>query len=31
LWMGHENIATTQVYIKPRVLHQMGEKPQVAC
>jgi integrase len=29
LWMGHENTATTQVYINSRELHQTGEKPQV--
>ncbi len=28
---GHRNIDTTIGYKKPRVLHQMGEKPQVAC
>jgi site-specific recombinase XerD len=31
LWLGHEDPATTRIYLKPRVLHQMGEKPQVAC
>ena len=30
LWMGHENVATTQVYINSRELHQTGEEPQVA-
>ena len=27
LWMGHENVATTQVYINFRKLHQTGEGP----
>jgi hypothetical protein len=31
LWLGHETIATTSIYLKSRELHQMGEKPQVAC
>ena len=26
LWLGHENVETTQIYVKPRVLHQPGEK-----
>ncbi|MCX5215905.1 site-specific integrase [Kitasatospora sp. NBC_00240] len=30
LWLGHENVATTQIYINPRELHQTGEKLQVA-
>jgi len=30
LWLGHEQVATTQIYINPRELHQTGEKPQVA-
>jgi integrase/recombinase XerC len=29
--MGHANPETTAAYVKPRVLHQAGEKPQVAC
>ena len=28
LWLGHESVATTQVYINSRELHQTGEKPQ---
>jgi integrase/recombinase XerD len=31
LWLGHEQIATTQIYLNPRELHQASEKPQVAC
>jgi integrase/recombinase XerD len=30
LWLGHERAETAQIYIKPRVLHQAGEKPQVS-
>ena len=30
LWLGHEQAETTQIYLNPRELHQMGEKPQVA-
>jgi len=30
LWLGHESVATTQIYINSRELHQTGEKPQVA-
>ena len=26
LWLGHERVETTQIYVKPRVLHQAGEK-----
>jgi site-specific recombinase XerD len=26
LWMGHENVATTQVYMFSRELHQTGER-----
>ncbi len=26
LWMGHENTATTQVYIVSQKLHQTGER-----
>ena len=29
LWLGHETIATTSIYLNSRELHQMGEKPQV--
>ncbi|MEV7470887.1 site-specific integrase [Streptomyces kronopolitis] len=28
--LGHRHITTTQVYLNPRELHLMGEKPQVA-
>jgi site-specific recombinase XerD len=31
LWLGHEQIATTNIYLNPRELHQTGENPQVAC
>jgi len=30
LWLGHEQIATTNIYPNSRVLHQPGEKPQVS-
>jgi len=30
LWLGHESVATTQIYVNSRELHQTGEKPQVA-
>jgi site-specific recombinase XerD len=30
LWLGHESVATTQIYINPRELHQTGVKPLVA-
>jgi integrase/recombinase XerD len=29
LWLGHESIETTQIYLKSRELHQTSEKPQV--
>jgi integrase/recombinase XerD len=29
LWLGHESVATTQIYINSRELHQTGQKPQV--
>ena len=29
--LGHRSMDMTLRYAKPRVLHQMGEKPQVAC
>ncbi len=29
LWLGHENISSTQIYIKARVLHQAGEIREV--
>jgi integrase/recombinase XerD len=28
--LGHANVSTTEIYAKARVLHQAGEKPQVA-
>ena len=31
LWLGHEHVATPQVYINSRELHQTGENLQVAC
>jgi len=30
LWLGHEQLATTNIYLNPRELHQTGEKPQVS-
>jgi site-specific recombinase XerD len=30
LWLGHEQIRTAQTYLNSEVLHQTGEKPQVA-
>jgi hypothetical protein len=27
--LGHQSVQSTGVYLKPRVLHQAGEKPQV--
>jgi len=30
LWMGHEDPASTQIYLNSQELHQTGEKPQVA-
>jgi len=30
LWLGHETITTTNVYLKSWELHQTGEKSQVA-
>ena len=30
LWLGHESVTTTQIYLKPRELHQASEKPQVS-
>jgi integrase len=29
--LGHKTLAMTMVYAKSRELHQMGEKPLVAC
>jgi hypothetical protein len=29
--LGHAHLSTTQRYLDPRELHQMGEFPQVAC
>jgi integrase/recombinase XerD len=29
LWLGHESVQTTQIYLNSRELHQMSEKPQV--
>ena len=31
LWLGHEHIATTNIYLNPQELHQTREKAQVAC
>jgi integrase/recombinase XerD len=31
LWLGHEQLSTTNIYLNPRELHQMGENVQVAC
>jgi integrase/recombinase XerD len=31
LWLGHESPRTSQIYLNPRELRQMSEKPQVAC
>jgi integrase len=28
--MGHASLETTRLYTNPRVLHQVGEKPQVS-
>ena len=30
LWLGHERVETTQIYVNSRELHQPGEKPQVS-
>jgi hypothetical protein len=30
LWLGHESIQTTLIYLNSRELHQAGKKPQVA-
>jgi site-specific recombinase XerD len=30
LWLGHEQLATAQLYLNSQELHQTGEKPQVA-
>ena len=30
LWLGHQSIETTQIYLNSRELHQTGEDPQVA-
>ncbi|WP_307680373.1 tyrosine-type recombinase/integrase [Streptomyces sp. V4I2] len=29
-FLGHLNLQTTQGYVDPRELHQMGENPQIA-
>ena len=29
--LGHQSVQSTGVYLNSRVLHQVGEKPQVAC
>jgi site-specific recombinase XerD len=31
LWLGHESVETTQIYLNPWELHQTGAFPQVAC
>ena len=30
LWLGHERVETTQIYVNSQELHQPGEKPQVS-
>ena len=30
LWLGHEQMATANIYLNSQELHQTGEKPQVA-
>jgi site-specific recombinase XerD len=31
LWLGHEKVETTQIYLNSRELHQMGDLPRLAC
>jgi site-specific recombinase XerD len=31
LWLGHETVATTQIYVNPRELHRTGEPLRLAC
>ena len=31
LWLGHEKLESTQVYLNSRELHQMNAFAQVAC
>ncbi len=31
LWLGHESVTTTQIYLNSRELHQMNAFAQVAC
>ena len=31
LWLGHEQVTTTQIYLNSRELHQMNAFAQVAC
>jgi site-specific recombinase XerD len=31
LWLGHERIETTNVYVNPQELHQTRAKALVAC
>jgi hypothetical protein len=30
LWLGHEQVTTTQIYLNSQELHQLGGKPQVS-